>query len=68
MAEQPSLQTEWWFFFVRNYEIPLNGLLIKIKGAAQSVCRLYMNIGATIHNNTMYAVKTKRLRKFKAYK
>ena len=68
MPEEPSLQTEWWFFFVRNYEIPLNDLLIKIKGAAQSVCRLYMNIGATIHNNTMYAVNTKWLRKFNACK
>jgi len=38
------------------------------KGDAQSVCRPCMNSGATIYNNTMYAVSTKRQTVFVAFK
>ena len=39
----------------------------QMKGAIQSVCRPSMNSGLTLYNNTLYAISTERLRKYKAF-
>jgi len=67
VADEPSLQTEWWLVF-GSYQTVLHTPLVTIKGAAQSVCRPCMNSGETLYNNNMHAISTERLRTCKALK
>jgi len=47
-------------FLVSNYQILLNKPRIPIKSAAESMFRLCMDSGATLYNNTMYAIRTRQ--------
>jgi len=50
-----------------SYRTVLHKPLVTMKGAIQSVCRPSMNSGLTLYNNTLYAISTERLRKYKAF-